>query len=49
MGFPGGSVVKNLPGKQKTAYEIRSGDWSSDVCSSDLPLEKFVCRSGSNS
>jgi len=22
--------------KQKTAYEIRSGDWSSDVCSSDL-------------
>ena len=24
--------------KQKTAYEIRSGDWSSDVCSSDLKL-----------
>ena len=23
--------------KQKTAYEIMSGDWSSDVCSSDLP------------
>ena len=22
--------------KQKTAYEIRGGDWSSDVCSSDL-------------
>ena len=22
--------------KQKTAYEIHSGDWSSDVCSSDL-------------
>src|ERR1043165_4532852 len=22
--------------KQKTAYEIRPGDWSSDVCSSDL-------------
>jgi peroxiredoxin Q/BCP len=22
--------------KQKTAYEICSGDWSSDVCSSDL-------------
>src|SRR5216117_322221 len=21
---------------QKTAYEIRKGDWSSDVCSSDL-------------
>src|SRR5216117_1163965 len=24
--------------KQKTAYEIRKGDWSSDVCSSDLFL-----------
>src|SRR5216117_989634 len=24
--------------KQKTAYEIRKGDWSSDVCSSDLCL-----------
>src|SRR5216117_3959816 len=24
--------------KQKTAYEIRKGDWSSDVCSSDLTL-----------
>src|SRR5216117_4230531 len=24
--------------KQKTAYEIRKGDWSSDVCSSDLPF-----------
>src|SRR5216110_1699762 len=23
--------------KQKTAYEISSRDWSSDVCSSDLP------------
>src|SRR5213079_3763650 len=22
--------------KQKTAYEITTGDWSSDVCSSDL-------------
>src|SRR3546814_1083288 len=22
--------------KQKTAYEVRSSDWSSDVCSSDL-------------
>ena len=22
--------------KQKTAYEIHQGDWSSDVCSSDL-------------
>src|SRR6184192_349503 len=23
--------------KQKTAYEMSIGDWSSDVCSSDLP------------
>src|SRR3546814_3593720 len=23
--------------KQKTAYGVRIGDWSSDVCSSDLP------------
>src|SRR3546814_4471943 len=27
--------------KQKTAYEMRISDWSSDVCSSDL------CRDGS--
>src|SRR3546814_10542651 len=29
--------------KQKTAYEMRISDWSSDVCSSDLigPEEKF--------
>ena len=25
--------------KQKTAYEIGTGDWSSDVCSSDLDQE----------
>src|SRR3546814_5680016 len=25
--------------KQKTAYEMRISDWSSDVCSSDLVLE----------
>src|SRR3546814_103173 len=25
--------------KQKTAYELRISDWSSDVCSSDLLLE----------
>src|SRR3546814_5342011 len=25
--------------KQKTAYEMRISDWSSDVCSSDLTLE----------
>src|SRR3546814_1408010 len=34
--------------KQKTAYEMRISDWSSDVCSSDLvdaevlPLERHV-------
>src|SRR3546814_3827754 len=26
--------------KQKTAYEVRISDWSSDVCSSDLDLER---------
>src|SRR3546814_7469549 len=26
--------------KQKTAYEMRISDWSSDVCSSDLPGEQ---------
>src|SRR3546814_2632662 len=26
--------------KQKTAYEMRISDWSSDVCSSDLPCQK---------
>ena len=25
--------------KQKTAYEIKECDWSSDVCSSDLHLD----------
>src|SRR3546814_4699178 len=32
--------------KQKTAYELRISDWSSDVCSSDLcycPLWNKVC------
>src|SRR3546814_12351320 len=28
--------------KQKTAYEMRISDWSSDVCSSDLPLHPRV-------
>src|SRR3546814_4894881 len=28
--------------KQKTAYELRISDWSSDVCSSDLPLQYFA-------
>src|SRR3546814_2535770 len=27
--------------KQKTAYEMRISDWSSDVCSSDLPEREF--------
>src|SRR3546814_15101902 len=27
--------------KQKTAYEMRISDWSSDVCSSDLPGDNF--------
>src|SRR3546814_6770609 len=27
--------------KQKTAYEMRISDWSSDVCSSDLPKMLF--------
>src|SRR3546814_10389061 len=28
--------------KQKTAYEVRISDWSSDVCSSDLTFAKRV-------
>src|SRR3546814_5853350 len=28
--------------KQKTAYEMRISDWSSDVCSSDLHLHRLV-------
>src|SRR3546814_9351490 len=34
--------------KQKTAYEMRISDWSSDVCSSDLTLsvaDGFECCS----
>src|SRR5213079_3029287 len=27
--------------KQKTAYEITTGDWSSDVCSSDLRKRRY--------
>src|SRR3546814_3319468 len=32
--------------KQKTAYELRIGDWSSDGCSSDLPCSRWClpCR-----
>src|SRR3546814_6959857 len=31
--------------KQKTAYEMRISDWSSDVCSSDLPTTRsyYAC------
>src|SRR3546814_4131991 len=29
-------------GKQKTAYEMRISDWSSDVCSSDLRSRAIV-------
>src|SRR3546814_7333663 len=32
--------------KQKTAYELRISDWSSDVCSSDLAAE--VLKAGEN-
>ena len=28
--------AKSADSKQKTAYEMRESDWSSDVCSSDL-------------
>src|SRR3546814_2815787 len=28
--------------KQKTAYEMRISDWSSDVCSSDLKVTGFL-------
>src|SRR3546814_1291184 len=28
--------------KQKTAYEMRISDWSSDVCSSDLVLRRIA-------
>src|SRR3546814_10179961 len=30
--------------KQKTAYEMRMSDWSSDVCSSDLGQEARAAR-----
>src|SRR3546814_8895803 len=34
--------------KQKTAYELRISDWSSDVCSSDLlvRVDEAVARDG---
>src|SRR3546814_18045895 len=34
--------------KQKTAYDMRISDWSSDVCSSDLPANwKFILQESS--
>src|SRR5213595_3167562 len=36
MGRRGSEGYSVLFFKQKTAYEITEGDWSSDVCSSDL-------------
>src|SRR3546814_5162279 len=30
--------------KQKTAYEMRISDWSSDVCSSDLQLVREIAH-----
>src|SRR6059058_4690414 len=34
--------------KQKTAYEMSLRDWSSDVCSSDLPTVLLTTKSGTN-
>ena len=35
-------ILKLLTFKQKTAYEMIEGDWSSDVCSSDLFLGEVI-------
>src|SRR3546814_10564887 len=35
--------------KQKTAYEMRISDWSSDVCSSDLAETKVIVAPNSPS
>src|SRR3546814_3947455 len=35
--------------KQKTAYELRISDWSSDVCSSDLMVQTLMVESFQNS
>src|SRR3546814_5103341 len=42
------SIVADCAGvvfffKQKTAYERRISDWSSDVCSSDLARKIMIC------
>src|SRR3546814_1274604 len=36
-----GSLVCFFCFKQKTGYEVRISDWSSDVCSSDLGIGQF--------
>src|SRR3546814_5585292 len=49
-------IVVFLFFKQKTAYEMRISDWSSDVCSSDLrgfrvrprSVEPGLCSTGGN-
>src|SRR3546814_4221251 len=41
-----GKVIRSLfvfLFKQKTAYEMRISDWSSDVCSSDLFRQRSLC------
>src|SRR3546814_6700829 len=35
--------------KQKTAYEVRISDWSSDVCSSDLKPQNIIIRNTNHS
>src|SRR3546814_1476530 len=41
-------VIRVFFFKQKTAYEMRISDWSSDVCSSDLvgELRRGLCGGG---
>src|SRR3546814_15928305 len=39
-----GIVIFFLFFKQKTAYEMRISDWSSDVCSSDLDVKGDAAR-----
>ena len=41
----GRRIIKKIFFKQKTAYEIVTGDWSSDVCSSDL-AHAFLLEEG---
>ena len=41
-----GKYRKTYKSKQKTAYEMESRDWSSDVCSSDLASDEESGASG---